>query len=491
VELVNAIVAWLREHNDVLSALAALIAVVVVFFSPIGAVFRAFFRQRRGEDPPAAVPAHAAPQPVPTPAPVEPQSEPSEPVDPEPPVTVQESERPTVAVLPLTNLSDDPDQEYLADGLAEDIITRMSRTPGFDVIARNSTFAYKNQSPDIREIGRNLGARYVVEGSLRKMGDRLRVTIQLIDASTGAHIWAENYDRSVSEFFDLQDDVTEAICVQLHPQINQAEIVRHQDRDTEDLGAWALIREAEQRLVTKRSNRPNLEIVRQMAEKAIEIDPNYGEAYGVLSRSYSTAIVFGETDDPETARVKAEEAISKMREIAPNDPEAFHARGHLAQAVGDRERAVRFFEQSYERNPNNIRVLGLLGLNLARIGRQEDGIEKLMRALELSPQDPGKHMIHFMLAVAYVENDDMEAALYHVQNSIEIFDQFSAARGLCMRLLYLAGRKEEAKEEMRAIRHLSPGATRENFLNNFSEGDAFTDDQVAELVDMMDEIGFE
>ena len=204
-------------------------------------------------------------------------------------------------------------QDYLADGLTEDLITLVSRIEGFDVIARNSTFAYKGQHPDIRDVGETLGASYVVEGSLRQMGQQLRVTIQLIDAANGNHVWAEKYDRPLDEFFDLQDEVVAAIAAQLMPQLDTAAIARHMDHSDDTLKAWALTRRAYTILRSERNNKENLDRAISLSEQALAIDPNYADAYGTLARAHSIAVFFAETEEPERSKARAQEAIAKLR----------------------------------------------------------------------------------------------------------------------------------------------------------------------------------
>ena len=204
-ELITAIAEWIVENEGLLSGIAALLVVGGVLISPFGASFR-------------SVIAKFAPSLFSDDATIEGRSV-LTPNDTQTTANVGRV-RPSIAILPLNNMSGDSAQEYLADGLTEDLITLVSRLDGFDVIARNSTFAYKGQHPDIREVGRTLGASYVVEGSLRRVGDQLRVTVQLIDALDGNHVWAEKYDRPIDDFFDVQDEVVAAIAAQLHPQLN-------------------------------------------------------------------------------------------------------------------------------------------------------------------------------------------------------------------------------------------------------------------------------
>ena len=249
-------------------------------------------------------------------------------------------QRPSIAILPLNNMSGDAAQEYLADGLTEDLITLVSRLDGFDVIARNSTFAYKGQHPDIREVGRTLGASYVVEGSIRRVGNQLRVTVQLIDAADGNHVWAEKYDRPTDEFFDLQDEVVAAIAAQLHPQLNTAAIARHLDHSENLLRAWALTRQAFTILRSERNNKVNLDRAIALCEEALKLAPDYTDAYGALARAHAIACYYAETDDSDGSIQRAQEAIAILRRLAPNEAVTFHAIAQLALATDGSAKAV-------------------------------------------------------------------------------------------------------------------------------------------------------
>ncbi len=226
--------------------------------------------------------------------------------------------KPSVAVLPLDNISGDPEQEYLADGIAEDVITLLSRNPRFFVIARNSSFTYKGKAVDIRQVGEELGVRYVVEGSLRKIGGQLRVTIQLIDTSDGRHIWAAKYDRPYTEIFELQDDITNGIAVALGDGIFQAEIARAMSTSTDNLDAWGFMMRASQAL-TSWNNTSSLQAT-TLLRSALDLDPNYAVAKAELARTLCWRLANGfsgtSSSDIEEAYGLAEQA----QQAAPNDP---------------------------------------------------------------------------------------------------------------------------------------------------------------------------
>ena len=209
-------------------------------------------------------------------------------------------DRPAIAVLPFVNMSDDPEQEYFSDGISEDLITALSKLRWFFVIARNSSFAFKGKAVHIKQVGEELGVGYVIEGSVRKDGDRVRITAQLNDVATGSHVWAERYDRRLADVFAVQDEITEAIVASIEPQLYATENFHCQRNAPESLDAWGLVMRALSHFwrVTRQDN-----IVAQaLLEKAIAIDPNYGQALGVLSSSHAMCAYNGWADMPTAVR---------------------------------------------------------------------------------------------------------------------------------------------------------------------------------------------
>ncbi len=470
-EFISPITNWIVENEGLLSGLAAMIVVGGVITSPFGASLRSLVGRLRpsflseAEDEPAAT---------------------------EKGVSTAEPrrQRPSIAILPLNNMSGDTSQDYLADGLTEDLITLVSRIEGFDVIARNSTFAYKGQHPDIRDVGQTLGASYVVEGSLRQMGQQLRVTVQLIDAANGNHVWAEKYDRPLSEFFDLQDEVVAAIAAQLLPQLDTAAIARHLDHSDDTLKAWALTRRAYTILRSERNNLENLERAISLSEQALAIDPNFAEAYGTLARAHSIACFYDETEDQEQSQKRAQEAIATLRRLAPNEAVTYHAIAQFALATEGSEKAVPAFEEAARRNPNDVLLLASLGYHLVQTGRTPEGLSKLQRALDLSPHDPGRHRLHFLMAMASLNVDDLDAALKHARSSVELFDQFPAALALHAGLLFAKGENEQAKQQLARLRMVNPSMRREFLTARMGYSFGLKMEQEESFNRLLDEAGF-
>jgi TolB-like protein len=233
-------------------------------------------------------------------------------------------DRPVIAVLPFTNMSGDPEQEYFSDGISEDIITALSKLRWFFVIARNSSFVYKGKPVKMKQVAEELGVGYVVEGSVRKAGERVRITAQLNDVATGSHIWAERYDRGVADVFAVQDEMTEAIVASIEPQLYAAENFHAQHKPPESMDAWELVMRALSLYwrVTRRDNA----IAQALLEKAIAIDPNYGQALGVLAASYTFSAHMGWADTATTIPIAKRAALAAIRADS-EDPWAHHALG--------------------------------------------------------------------------------------------------------------------------------------------------------------------
>jgi TolB-like protein len=294
-------------------------------------------------------------------------------------------DRPAIVVLPFKNLTGDPQQEYFSDGISEDIITALSKLRWFFVIARNSSFAYKSKSVHLKQIAEELGVGYVVEGSVRKNGDRVRITVQLNDVFTGRHIWAERYDRNLADVFAIQDEITEAIVAAIEPQLYAAENFRAQRKPPDSLDAWDLVIRALSHYW--RITREDSLVAQALLEKAIAIDPNYGQAHGVLAASHAFNVYMG-WEDKATARPIAESAARTAIRADSEDPWAHYALGwlHLFARRFDDSHAE--FELALRLNPNCSLAQGYYGFLLAYRGRGEEAELAARRALRLSPRDP-------------------------------------------------------------------------------------------------------
>ncbi len=328
--------------------------------------------------------------------------------------------KPSVAVLPLNSLSEDPEQGYLADGITEDVITLLSRNPRFFVIARNSTFGYKGKSPDIRTVGKDLGVRYVVEGSLRKMGKRLRVTVQLIDTNNGQHIWAEQYDRPFVEIFDLQDEITNGIAVALGDEIFQAEIARAQSTSTDNLDAWGLVMRANEALTNW--NNESSKNATVLFSAALALDPNYALAKAGLARTLCWRASNMWSKNPDEDIAMAYKLSEQALKLAHNDPLVLFGVGACYGATGRPDEAIRLLKKAVTLQPNFAMALGVLGYSYAFNEQPELGLPYSEKALQLAPQSPYIWLYETWRSVPLLELGRYEEAMQASQNALESYD---------------------------------------------------------------------
>ncbi|MCJ9707107.1 tetratricopeptide repeat protein, partial [Bradyrhizobium sp. SHOUNA76] len=294
-------------------------------------------------------------------------------------------ERPAIAVLPFTNMSGEAEQDYFSDGISEDIITALSKLRWFFVVARNSSFIYKGRAVHIREVARELGVRYVVEGSVRRSGDRVRISAQLNDVSTGSHLWAERYDRELADIFAVQDEITEAIVAAIEPQLYAAESFRAQQKPPGSLDAWDLVMRALSH--HWRSTREDNAAAQGLLEKAVAIDPAYGKALGLLATSHIFGAHMGWADMATTVPI-AERAALAAVEADREDAWAHHGLAYTYLFRRRFDDALAEFELALQLNPNFAMAHAFYGVTLCYAGRWQDGDAAARRALRLSPRDP-------------------------------------------------------------------------------------------------------
>jgi len=362
-------------------------------------------------------------------------------------------DRPAIAVLPFVNMSGEVEQEYFSDGISEDIITALSKLRWFFVIARNSSFTYKGRSVHIKQIAEDLGVGYVVEGSVRKEGGRVRITAQLNDVTTGSHLWAERYDRDLADVFAVQDEITEAIVATIEPQLYAAENFRARRKAPESLDAWELVMRALSHYwrVTREDNFA----AQGLLEQAIAIDPNYAQALALLAVSHTFGARMG-WEDAEAVRPGAERAALAALQADSEDPWA-----HLALACangyrGRLEDALAAFEQALRLNPNFALAQGYYGLMLSWTGRWREGAEAARRALRLSPRDPSAAIYNGVAAYAsYVERDYKEAIRLS-RESIRQRNDFPGAYRVITAAAAMAGDMDLATAMLQELRRVQP-----------------------------------
>lgn len=362
------------------------------------------------------------------------------------------NEKSSIAVLPFDNLSGDAEQDFIGDGLTEDIITGLSRIRSFFVIARNSTFQYKGTSPDIRVVAKKLGVRYVVEGSTRRTGNRIRISAQLIDGASGNHVWAERYDREFEDLLDVQDEITRTIVAQLGPELGRAEYERVKLRNPENLDAWELFHRGmalEQR-VTKEA----VLSARQLFQQAIERDPELACAYAGVAWTYAQAsLIFGD-HEPKRAFRAARRAV----ELDNKDPFTHLALGRAHYMEGQTESAIDEFEDAIRINPSYAYAHIFLGSSLTVSGRAEEAIPHVELALRLSPADPNIGPFRSRMAHAYLQLGQYENAVLWARKAIQGGGAWPCRAHLLSALGHL-GRNEQAGAAREDLERVAPGIT--------------------------------
>jgi adenylate cyclase len=350
--------------------------------------------------------------------------------------------KPSIAVLPFTNLSDDPEQEYFADGVTEDINIALSQFSSLFVISRNSGFSYKGKVIDIRQVGRELGVRYVLEGSVRKSGNRMRITGQLIEAATGMHLWAEKIDGALEDVFELQDEVTARVAGAIEPSITEAEISRARVKPTKSLNAYDCYLRALARayLVTRQDNDIALDYGRQ----AISLDPDYALAKAFLALIYVMRWLqgWGKDGDIETSTTLAREAIA----ADPNNSSVLRWAGHTLSFWGDYDRGLTVLEKAARLNVNGSQVLSSLGWVMVYACVELDrAILHFERAMRLSPRDPEIGLMLNGIALAHLISGRANEALAAAQKGIDGSPGFGSVHRNKIAALVDLGRLQDAQ----------------------------------------------
>jgi TolB-like protein/class 3 adenylate cyclase/Flp pilus assembly protein TadD len=368
-------------------------------------------------------------------------------------IEVSSAARPSIAVLPFANISGDPEQEYFADGISEDIITGLSKLRWFFVIARNSSFAYKGKAVDVKRVSRELGVRYVLEGSVRKGGNRVRITAQLIDASTGNHIWADRYDGDLTDVFALQDEITKKVVAAIEPKLLEAEGVRSQGRSPEDLDAWDTVMQTNSLLW--RLTKTDIEAAIALLGLATARYPDYAPAHSMLAfallfRAISVGVARSQ-DTKEAVRL-----ASRAAELDDNDPWAHLALGWAAFLLRRSQDAMAEFKRALDINPNFAAAHGHLGNALACDGQADAAIPHLEQALRMSPHDPQNIFVYTALAVAYYLNGNYSEAISFGHKAVQQRPGFTGAHRIYIASLAQAGRSEEARTALDRLKELQP-----------------------------------
>ena len=350
--------------------------------------------------------------------------------------------RPAIVILPFDNMSSDPDQEFLADGLVEDLTTALSASSWFTVIARNSAFSYKGGPINITKVSQELGARYVVEGSVRRAGKRVRVNVQLIEGVTGHHIWAEKYDRDMDDLFALQDELTDSISGVLVPTLTGAERKRVMAQPERDFDAWECLHRGTCYIDGKRAA-DHLQ-ARKWLSRAMELAPRWGMPHANDALALVLAITFELTDDVVAALQQGLASAERGAQLSPLDAEAQHALGWITAFARQYDRSQTAFERGLELNASMAGCYHGLGFTHSLNGRPEDAIPLLERSILLSPHDPQMHFRRGHLGQAFFQIGRYDEAIEYSLAGLELKDEYGFTY-LAAAACGMAGRREQGR----------------------------------------------
>jgi adenylate cyclase len=361
-------------------------------------------------------------------------------------------DKPSIAVLPFDNLSDDPKQEYFSDGLTEQIITNLSKLPSLFVIARNSTFTYKGKPVKVKQVSEELGVRYVLEGSVQKSGDRVRITFQLVDAITGHHLWAERYDRELGDVFALQDEITMKVLTALQVKLTGGEQVRIAARNTDNINAYLKFMQAAHHL--RKSHQEGNIMARKLGEEAIALDPNFSNPYKLLAMTHLEDVWFGWSKSPRESFKKAVELAEQSLALDNTNANTVALVGHLSVMKRQHEEAIVEGERSIALEPNSANSYMLLATTLRFSGRAAEAIPLLKKAIRLEPYTPAT--FYYQLGMAYNFTGQYDEAIAVLKKALKRTpDHLLSLLGLTI-AYSLADRMEEARATAAEVLRVNP-----------------------------------
>jgi TolB-like protein/cytochrome c-type biogenesis protein CcmH/NrfG len=365
-------------------------------------------------------------------------------------------DRTAIAVLPFINLSGEIEQEYFSDGISEDIITALSKLRWFYVIARNSSFIYKGRAVHLKQIGDELGVAYVVEGSVRKDGERVRITAQLNDVATGSHIWAERYDRGLADVFAVQDEITQAVVAAVEPQLYAAENFRAQRKAPDSMDAWDLVMRALSHYwrVTRQDNT----VAQALLEKAIKIDPEYGHALGVLAATHTFGAHMG-WEEMSKAVPTAERAALAAIHADSEDAWAHYALASVYLFTRRFDDSLAEFELALRLNPSFSPARGYYGVALAYCGRWEEGDRAARHALRLSPRDPFAAIYYGVAAYSQFVGRNYEQAIGLAREALRLRPDFVGAHRVLTAAAAMTDQRAIASKALEELRRVQPNVS--------------------------------
>jgi adenylate cyclase len=361
-------------------------------------------------------------------------------------------DKPSIAVLPFTNMSGDPEQEYFSDGLTEEVITALSKVPKLFVIARNSTFTYKGKPVKVQQVSEELGVRYVLEGSVRWAGDRVRVTAQLIDAIKGHHLWAERYERELKDIFALQDEITMKIITALQMKLTEGDQARLLAKGTNNLEAYLKLLQGREHVY--RMNKEGNALGRELIEEAIALDPEYANAFGDLALTHELDVWYGSSKSPRESLAQAIELTQKAIALDDSYAAAYGLLGHLYTMARQHEKAIAESEHAVALNPTSADVQAWLGQNLYWADRPEEAIPVLKKAIRLNPIPPSMYL--YTLAMAYRDIGRYEEAIAACKKVLHRQPNNLIAHIVLAATYSFSGRQEEARAEAAEVLRIDP-----------------------------------
>ena len=371
-------------------------------------------------------------------------------------------DKPSIAVLPFQNMSDDPAQEYFADGMAEEILTALSHCNSLFVIARNSSFTYKGKAIDVRQVGRELGVRYVLEGSVRRSGDRLRFTAQLIDATSGTQIWADRFDGGTNDVFELQDRIAESVVAVIEPNVQLAEIERMKHKPVANLDAYDLLLRAQQ--LEYEFTRESFDAALRCLEQALVIDPNYAQAMALAAYCYAERSQQGWLKDRELETAEGIRLAARAVEVAKNDANVLWMAAYAARQLSmDAQLAKELAYRSLRLNPNSAIALAMTGWIEVSLADPVKALEHLRRADRLSPRDPRTWFINTGMGMAHFQASQYEEFIVWLKKALAQNPHSAVALRVLAASLANLGQKDRASEAIRELLKIEPHLTISGF----------------------------